>query len=35
MAPVCQGDESLEQHVEALVQSRVDAEVTQALSAGL
>lgn len=27
MAPACQGDESFEQHIEALVQSRVDIEV--------
>ena len=27
MAPACQGDESLEKHVDALVQSRTDAEV--------
>ena len=27
MAPACQGDESFEEHVDALVQSRTDAEV--------
>ncbi len=27
MAPVCQGDESFGQHVELLLQSRVNAEV--------
>ena len=27
MAPACQGDESFEKHVDALVQSRTEAEV--------